>query len=130
MNYTYDDIRSRIEEKPTWYDMHGVPRYGEFEPRQCPNIYASEVVLLCIACQDCGEQFDVEMHGDVFWHIKHPAKLHYGDPPAHGCVGDTMNCEDLAVLQVWQREGFGDWQRRPELEGFIDNRDAGEEDGE
>jgi hypothetical protein len=32
-----------------------------------------------------------------------------------------MNCDDLAVLQVWQRKGKTGlvWHRRPDLEGPI-----------
>ena len=78
------------------------------------------MVLLRIACQLCGEKFDVEMHSHVWCPIGHPKKLHYGDPPIHGCIGDTMNCEDLAVLEAWHREPLGDWERVLELEGPID----------
>ena len=125
MNHGYEDIRSRISEEPTWYDDNGAPRYGEFVPDLCPDIYTHQVVLLRIACQACGEQFDVEMHGKWFANIKQPSKLHYGDPPRHGCVGDTMNCEDLAVLQVWYKpNAIGEWTRRPELEGVIDEEEA------
>jgi hypothetical protein len=89
----------------------------------CPNIYSNQVVLLRIACQYCGTRFDVEMHSDFFAPIKHPKKLHYGDPPRHGCdgAGDTMNCDDIAVLEVWHREGIGDWVRLMDLEGLMDD---------
>jgi len=122
MHSNYEDIRSRIGEDPTWYDANGTPRYGPFKPEMCPNIYSKEVVLLRIACQFCGQHFDVEMHSDWFARIKHPKKLHYGDPPRHGCdgAGDTMNCTDIAVLEVWHREGVGEWTRLSELEGLID----------
>lgn len=121
MHSNYSDIRSRIDEEPLWYDCNGTPRYDEFTPRLCPNIYASQVVLLRIACQRCGEEFLVEMNGGWFNLLNHPHKLHYGDPPIHGCVGDTMNCEDLEVLQVWNRLTPADeWRRVSELEGVID----------
>jgi hypothetical protein len=123
MHNSYEDILSRIEEKPSWYDANGTPRYGPFKPEMCPNIYADLVVLLRIACQECGQQFDVEMHGNVFFGITRPKNLHYGDPPRHGCLGggDTMNCDDLAVLQVWHRSAtLADWQRRSDLEGPMD----------
>jgi hypothetical protein len=121
MHSNYEDIRSRIPEEPTWYDANGVPRYGPFKPEMCPNIYAHTVVLLRIECQYCKREFSVEMHDEVFAPIKHPKNLHYGDPPVHECVGggDTQNCDDLAVLEVWHREGIGEWVRFPELEGLI-----------
>ena len=62
MHANYFDIISRIDEKPTWYDQNGTPRYEEFNPDLCPNIYAQQVFLLKIACQACGEEFDVEMN--------------------------------------------------------------------
>ena len=123
MHESYMDIQSRIIEEPTWYDANGTPRYGPFTPERCPNIYSDQVVLLRIACQGCGREFDVEIHGDTFRPIKHPHKLHYGDPPIHRCIGDTMNCYDLEVLEVWHRErGHGEWTRRDDLEGLIDER--------
>jgi len=124
MHESYIDITSRIKEEPNWYDENGVPRYGEFTPERCPNIYSNFVVLARIACQDCQREFDVEMHANLWgWKISHkPSKWHYGDPPIHGCVGDTMNCEDLSILQVWRRESFGDWERIENLEGSIDEK--------
>jgi len=120
MRESYDDIRSRIAESPVWYDQNGAPRYGTFTYKGCPNVYAVEIVLLRIACQACGQQFDVEMSGDIFSRLGNPKELHYGDPPIHECVGDTMNCDDLAVLEVWYRSGTGDWERHSKLEGMID----------
>jgi hypothetical protein len=127
MKESYEDIANRIAEPPKWYDTNGTPRYDDFHPKYCPNIYADVVVLLWIECQSCRQKFDVEVHGDVFHPIpleKEPIQtLHYGDPPFHGCVGDTMNCDDLCVLQVWSRHNapplLWDWARHPELEGPI-----------
>jgi hypothetical protein len=118
---SYRDILSRIVEEPKWWDQNGVPRYDKFEPRLCPSIYTHQVVLLEIACQDCGGTFEVEMHAGV-WEERGfiPKQLHYGDPPRHDCVGDTMNCEDLEVLEAWGKDGMGDWVRHPELEGRIE----------
>jgi hypothetical protein len=121
MHCNYEDIRSRIPEEPTWYDQNGTPRYGPFKPEMCPDMYANLVVLLRIACAGagCRQTFDVEMHGNVFSGITRPKNLHYGDPPCHPCEygGYTMNCDDLVVLEVWHREGMGDWERRSDLEG-------------
>lgn len=120
MKARYLDILSRITEEPSWYDQNGTPRYGEFHPSHCPNIYADTVVLLRIACQACCKEFHVEMHGDWYNPIKQPRELHYGDPPRHSCVGDSMNCDDLEVLQVWKKDTKSDWVRFPELEGVIE----------
>lgn len=133
----YEDIRSRIAEAPQWFDSHGVPRYAAFHPKLSPNIYARQVVLLEIACQSCGERFRVEMHSCHMDQVmKRPTLIeaiegefiHYGDPPIHGdgCAGNTMNCEDLRVLEFWKRDRF-DWVRVPELE--RDLPDLAEIDG-
>lgn len=44
--------------------------------------------------------------------------IHYGDPPSHGCVGDTMNCEDLNVVEFWLRgrKKLVSWERLAEFE--------------
>jgi len=122
MKNNYDDIISHIEDPPTWYDSNGTPRYGSFRPKMCPNIYTSFVVLMRIACQYCGREFNVELHQECMFSYGQkkypPRKWHYGDPPAHDCVGDTMNCEDLEVLQVWDRSNDTmEWTRVKELEG-------------
>lgn len=121
MKENYLDILSRIDEEPTWFDQNGTPRYGEFHPDGCPNIYSHLVVLMRITCQACYRPFDVELH-DSSWGRKEllpPKKWHYGDPPRHDCVGDSMNCEDIEVLQVWSRDDCGDWIRCPVFEGPI-----------
>jgi hypothetical protein len=125
MHENYEDIKKLTPEPPQWYDENGVPRYAPFEPKYCPDIYSHNVGLLLIACQACGQQFRVEMHTSIFGSKTghHPHKWHYGDPPIHGCMGDTMNCDDLAVLEFWHREGIGEWERMKELEGVIDERD-------
>ena len=119
MRENYSDILGRIKEPPTWYDANGTPRYGEFHPDKCPDIYSNQVALLEIACQDCGKTFLVEMHTGIFdgKRTRPPTKWHYGDPPIHGCVGDTMNCEDLSVVQFWKREDAITWVRHTEFEG-------------
>ena len=146
MHNYYPDIRKRIGEEPTWYDCNGTPRYGEFEPGLNPNIYASEVILVQISCQDCRGRFLVEMNWDTMkgllacgrhyesftteiskWLAMKDKKslwppVHYGDPPAHGCVGDTMNCYDLKIAQFWRKDNMR-WVRVPELEVELEKED-------
>lgn len=122
MKARFEDILNRISDPPTWWDQNGTPRYGPFHPDLCPNIYAHKVALLKIACQECGREFLVEMHDGIWGGEFHPKKLHYGDPPIHAeCMaGNTMNCEDLEVLEVWEKSSMREWQRRPELEGKME----------
>jgi hypothetical protein len=128
---SYDDIRDRIPDPPLWYDENGVPRYESHHPKFCPNIYADEVILLEIECQACHERFMVQMcsgrwrfrDGTLAWVTFKPDGClrapHYGDPPRHDrCAGDTMNCDDLRVVEFWERWP-DEWQRVPELERPI-----------
>jgi len=132
----YSDIRSRIKDEPLWWDSDGVPRYDRFTTDLCPNIYAHEIILMEISCQDCRQRFLVEMNWDIMATVfnnprRHSERFstvvhkwlkakdkdrwppfHYGDPPRHGCVGDTMNCYDLRIVEFWKRKekGWG-WER-------------------
>jgi hypothetical protein len=125
MKHTFDDIRSRISEPPSWFDSNGTPRYGEFTPGASPKIYADEVALVEIACQCCNEKFLVEIYHAMYYRdmgvearIRN-GSLHCGDPPAHDCTGDTMNCLDLRVVQYWHHKGgkvIDVWERVAELE--------------
>lgn len=126
MHHDYNDIKRMINIEPYWYDDNGVPRYEPFSPDMLPNIYAEACALMHIQCQACGMHFHTSMSAS--WreidNIKDtpPRKWHYGDPPAHGCVGDSMNCIDVEVLEAWLRGGKEDafnWVRTPEYEGVC-----------
>lgn len=120
MNPSYADIREKLGE-PKWWDEKAVPRYCDFHP-DAVNVYANEVALVRIACQACGRQFDVAMVSDSMLvafgrrtlrqQITDRA-IHYGDPPNAGCcpAGPTMNCDDLRVLEFWERSTGGAWSR-------------------
>jgi len=144
MKPAYDDIRSRIPEPPTWFDENGAPRYCTFSPDKSSSIYATEVVLLEIGCQGCGERFDVEIFWDNMDFLRKDKQgkpstclkewlrknrggicpLHYGDPPRHGCAtGDTMNCIDIRVKEFWKQQGITKWVRVPELEVELEDPD-------
>ena len=144
MNAEYEDIRSRITEPPLWFDERAVPRYGKFHPRHLANIYASEGVLMDIACQGCGQRFQVALsflnlsHDMTEWaYDEHnnridtlagliqARKIHYGDPPNVRCceAGPVMNSIPKRVIEYWRREmGGRDWERDPSLE--IDLKDG------
>lgn len=146
MNAYYEDIRKRINEEPKWYDCHGVPRYDTFHPSLSPNIYAEEIVLLEISCQDCRRKFLVEMNWSIMEQVfnrhsesfstvmklwmeskdknKRWPPFHYGDPPAHGCVGDTMNCYDLRIVEFWVKNTTGfDKVRKTEWEVELEKEE-------
>lgn len=62
MHDRYEDLIALAgERQPLWWDKHGCPRFTEHHPKHCPNIYASEVVLLLIACQGCEREFPVQL---------------------------------------------------------------------
>lgn len=127
MHNNYSDITSRIAEPPSWYDEHGVPRYGDFTPRRLANIYWEECALVLIACQGCKREFKVAMSSSAMDRFQCGASLadvvrngsiHYGDPPNVDCcpAGPTMNCLDLRVLEFWLAEIPGREYRVSELE--------------
>jgi hypothetical protein len=134
----FEDILSRVKEKPSWYDCNGTPRFGKFNPELSPNIYADEVLLVRIRCQNCHEEFLVEFNFDTSKKIWNPDRksfeeyikngeleaIHYGDPPRHscydddrGCVGDTMNCDDIEIVEFWKKKGkWPEWKRMKKME--------------
>ena len=138
---SYDDITSRIVEKPSWWQEGGVPRYGEFHPDRSSSIYAREVVLVEIACQSCDTRFRVVFTADQMDQFEgrgiaeriRDCTIHYGDPPNTGCcpAGPTMNSEPIAVIEYWSKchqrftngsritdwERYNEWLRDPLLEG-------------
>lgn len=123
MNCGYHDIIERLG-APKWFDEEAVPRYCEFHPDEAANIYANQVALVEIACQNCGFLFDVafsqainfDMHtGNVIPWLAESVRdgsIHYGDPPNYfghnhepQCchAGATMNCLDLRVKEFWAK---------------------------
>jgi hypothetical protein len=142
MKSNYEDIYMVAAEgdfhDPVWYDENGCPRFVAFNPELCPDIYAQEVILLEIACQNCHKKFMVQM-SSWSWHKgrqgfgermtlylkdKRPGAftpMHYGDPPRHDCIGDTENCYDLRVVEFWVKSDLTNkaderWTRHPEFE--------------
>lgn len=125
MKHHYKDIRALTSEPPLWFDEDGVPRYCEFSHGECANIYAREVVLLMIACQNCGAVYEVclsqngKVHGQptLASQIK-DGSIGYGDPPNMGCcaAGPTMSCMNLRVLQYWSNPSITKWERSSALE--------------
>ena len=135
MKEAYLDIIERIKQKPLWYDSNGVPRYEKFNVKMCPDIYAEEILLVEIKCQNCDETFLVELHSsNVDWNTSKTGQnystfldkwldgkqdccpVHYGDPPRHDykgdcAAGDTMNCIDLRIVEFWKHTSVMEWER-------------------
>lgn len=113
MRCEYTEILEAMGE-PKWWDENAVPRYVDFHPNHTANIYATEVVLLEIACQNCGHPFLVAMSQSnmdrVFkrnWELPGCFPPHYGDPPrllGDECcpAGPTMNVDLIEVKERWQ----------------------------
>lgn len=58
MKDSYKDIRSRIDEKPWWWDVHGAPRYGR--PHEPSHLMG------WVACQRCKQLFYVSLAMPVY----------------------------------------------------------------
>ncbi len=100
MKNNYSDIYSRVDGEPDWFDLNGCPRYGRI---QLPIHLMGN-----IKCQYCKRKFRVALADPVYklgsniielsksydhrgyTHLKLADKWSYGDPPRHGCIGDTM----------------------------------------
>lgn len=125
MKKDFRDIRKAIPVDPYWYDELGTPRYDVFHPTML-GVYDNYAVYGTIECQACGEQFEVGAGSTGYsagtrpWTLKDIVeKYHYGDPPIHECVGDTMMSENFTVLQAWEHDHAGDWNRVSALETVI-----------
>jgi hypothetical protein len=136
MNHHYSDIRERIAEPPKWWDECAVPRYCDFKPDETANIYAEEVALVEIQCQECATPFLVAFASSAMDRAIYKAPsiaesitkgtLHYGDPPNVGCciAGATMNCIDVRVVEYWNKKrAFLEWERDPSLEIAIEYKE-------
>ncbi len=136
MHEYYSDIIDRLGE-PRWFDECACPRYCKFSPRRLSNIYADECCLVLIKCQDCGYEFKVAFSQSTMDKVRHimmfgkdkemptiadgirDKTLHYGDPPNVECcaAGPTMNCDDVKVLEYWERKtDMFNWKRDKSLE--------------
>jgi hypothetical protein len=119
MKASYRDILDRIPEKPRWFDEHAVPRFCEFSPDKCADIYCSEVVLAEIECQNCGEiyrvafsdgiyrmNFSDEEANEKFGGLRDEIigrTLRYGDPPNACCgAGAFESSIPRRVLEYWR----------------------------
>ena len=131
MHTYYGDILDRIPSEPLWWDENAVPRYCEFSPNRLANIYASEAVLLLVACQiGPMHHFHVAMsrcppaEPDLATEIRE-RRIYYGDPPVVAyCISPEASSVAIKVLQYWKRGLLpDDWKRDPVLE--IDVLSAG-----
>lgn len=134
----YNDIITRIAERPIWFTATGVPRYNPFAPEML-GVYDQIAGLFLVQCQSCSaklkigdgtprfsihkvlagdtEEITVESFGQT-WTC--------GDPPRHDCpgAGETMSAIELSVLEMWERISM-DWKRRKDLElAFTDTTEV------
>lgn len=122
MKAGYDDILGLTKKKPLWYDDNGVPRYSKFKPDDAPSIYADQVILFKISCQNCLKEFHVSLCKDLMdrWTIHRmirEGQLGYGDPPRHACTGDTMTSVTLEILEFWTKKDGWDFVRNKSFDG-------------
>lgn len=143
---SYEDITSAIAQPPKWYDENGVPRYCEFSINNL-GVYIKYALYGVIACQNCGQEFNVGMgydHYEICTHLQSQDELSnqacvfenkiedlvngfgYGDPPRHSspsglaCAGQTMSSVEIAITQVWSRDSLSKWHRLHEYEGPLE----------
>lgn len=126
---SYEDITSRIAEKPKWW-FRGVPRYCEFSPQATAALI--EVALVRAACESCRQEFRVAIEDPGYqWGLNAldliilNGDLGVAGVPAIGCCGaeHLISAVELELLEFWDGGPF-DWTRRTDLEGpLVDDRD-------
>lgn len=127
----YADIRALTDREPDWFTEVGVPRYEEFCPEML-GVYDGYAVLLLIACQSCSRRFEVGIGRPKFefdgfdrvtrHNLRTLGAIRVGDPPRHGCPGDSMMSSELSVLEAWWKGGPSHnfaWKRDRNHEGLI-----------
>ena len=129
-----DIIDAASGQKPLWYDGNGTPRFAPFAPNMV-GVYCREAILYLIRCQSCRRRFAVAEGRNWYEACEHDVnhlnsmtadtvrELHYGDPPRHDCTGDTMNCDDIRILEFWRRGALAEWVRVPDLEIALADAD-------
>ncbi len=106
MKQSYIDITNKLGE-PLWWDEEGVPRYCKFKPAWVNNIYADEIILARITCQQCRHNYVVAVTNEKRrkgFSLKDGIP-HYGDPLNYcDCSGGaTMNSIMREVVEFWER---------------------------
>ena len=128
MHRYYKDILSRISEQPKWFDEYAVPRYCDFEPNKCANIYTNECALVLIQCQACHHKFQVCFSEKPFsygkiWKRIQSKEMHYGDPPNIECCAEglAMTSESIRVLEYWKKVDY-EWVRNSSFEINLETK--------
>ena len=124
--YTYlGDIIDKLGEPLWWDDSQAIPRYCEFAPWEINNIYAREVALILVECQNCGHEFKIAQNWDIYDSprslsdsIKEGYMIGFADPPNIQCcsVGPSETSDKIKVLEFWKENEEFNWERRPEFE--------------
>lgn len=106
----YDDIIAAIEQAPWWWDEHGVPRYGDFEPAMCGDPEARQALLAQVACPHCRHtctiacsmpRLDLDIVVDL--NARGIGGL-YGLLPHFKHCGRPTQGELIIVEQLWRRD--------------------------
>ncbi len=130
--------------KPGWYDENGTPRFARHHPSLCPDIHATEVALLLIGCQSCGNEYRVQMSwslaGEIMRRAAYEATgsiprersrstvgsdglavrikdgtIHFGDPPCF-----HSGCTSGATMNCWDLRVLEFWSRNRPVTGSSD----------
>jgi hypothetical protein len=121
----YMDIRDLTDRAPDWFGEHGEPRYRPFDPNML-GVYDKYALLVQLNCQACSKALLVGVGytpyvwiadtGTGFVFEKVAKTFRYGDPPRHGCIGDSMNSICTRIVEAWEQVRSFEWIRRPDIE--------------
>lgn len=111
MKVDFADITSRIEEKPTWYDVNGTPRYGKPSPAET-NLYAEESIAVVIGCQGCYEEFLVVYDASNYEHdwvcVGHSIDGEPGWKKTNEWKMEVKGCTLIADAKIGDPPHYGD----------------------
>lgn len=131
MRYCYEDILERAG-PPKWFDEFGVPRYCVFRPENVANVFACEAALVCVACRECCQTFNVAFSRPNLSPVRSSSiaeditdlRLTYGTPPNVKCCskGAFVSSVALCSLEYWRKSNSREgWvrDRRFEVEFIL-----------
>jgi hypothetical protein len=113
---SYDDVTSRIQEEPIWWDR-GFPRYCEFHPTKL-TVHGKCAILAHVVSGN-EVSFKIGLAVDDPDSVKRGiilGDLFLGPVPWHGGADATMRSETIAINEFWEREEPDGWHRNREFE--------------
>lgn len=123
MDRHYEDLLGLTDQKPSFFQQGGVPRWTPFQAGDSTSPYTVDCAIVEIACQMCDTRFHVLMESgsrdrETILQRIQAKNLQYLDPPNVGCCrgGPSTTSETVRVIEYWARQETFQWKRDPQAE--------------